>query len=229
MATLASLPSKQGLKRRACGFLAAGNKSSRFTSIKTRIETQMGGGGRGRAGYSRFTSIKTRIETFFPISVSDRNVTLASLPSKQGLKPMLELPRSNPPGHSRFTSIKTRIETHHMHIERNDARLPLASLPSKQGLKPRRERGVEYQSKRSRFTSIKTRIETRVGRTATENFATSRFTSIKTRIETRSRNTFGRVGHALASLPSKQGLKRPLLNPFIYRRELSLHFHQNKD
>ena len=59
---LATLPSKQGLKLVVCVVIVC-CMASRYTSIKTRIETQAGGGG---VGFD-----------FVP---------LATLPSKQGLK-----------------------------------------------------------------------------------------------------------------------------------------------
>ena len=134
--TLATLPSKQGLKRELCEFTDEGYKED-----------------------SRYTSIKTRIETLSPSSPRPMAVvTLATLPSKQGLK-------HRGRGHaqcaeySRYTSIKTRIETGCRHGGFSLS-CALATLPSKQGLKrdgpPRPNRLV----KDSRYTSIKTRIET---------------------------------------------------------------------
>ena len=87
--------------------------------------------------HSRYTSIKTRIETFNP-SRSDPLVlsTLATLPSKQGLK-------------------------HTKNLANDLQRLTLATLPSKQGLKHGSvARVLRLALLDSRYTSIKTRIET---------------------------------------------------------------------
>ena len=62
------------------------------------------------------------------------NITLASLPSKQGLKHGRSSDHLPPRTDSRFTSIKTRIETT-ITEEVEGIDFTLASLPSKQGLK----------------------------------------------------------------------------------------------
>ena len=108
---LASLPSKQGLKRGLKVAIGEQLIPSRFTSIKTRIET---------SPWSKF---------FFKILR-----TLASLPSKQGLKLAFRARKASKAPNSRFTSIKTRIETGPGGPGTPMAD-PLASLPSKQGLK----------------------------------------------------------------------------------------------
>ena len=107
---------------------------SRFTSIKTRIETVARSIWVSVGEPSRFTSIKTRIETKTRYSMSFKPSSLASLPSKQGLK-LVDAPST-------------------VH-----GQTPLASLPSKQGLKPEAGNDALVQFA-SRFTSIKTRIET---------------------------------------------------------------------
>ena len=63
MQPLASLPSKQGLKRTISSHPQAISPPSRFTSIKTRIETEAMNATISKGILSRFTSIKTRIET----------------------------------------------------------------------------------------------------------------------------------------------------------------------
>ena len=60
---------------------------------------------------------------------------------------------------------------------------------------------------------------------------TSRYTSIKTRIETKCMGAWsGDESFPLATLPSKQGLKRmDVRRQCSQTNYLSLHFHQNKD
>ena len=87
--------------------------ASRYTSIKTRIETRRIDIMRNSSSpASRYTSIKTRIETTTGSRAGQpRGPPLATLPSKQGLK--------RPAFHLACQKV-----------------LPLATLPSKQGLKP---------------------------------------------------------------------------------------------
>ena len=83
-----------------------------------------------------------------------------------------------------YTSIKTRIET-------TSARF------------------FPWRRDSSCYTSIKTRIETAMGRLGYVRTLPSCYTSIKTRIETpASSASKSTMGEPLATLPSKQGLKR---------------------
>ena len=83
---------------------------------------------------------------------------------------------------------------------------------------------------RSRYTSIKTRIETGPCIACWQILICSRYTSIKTRIETKHANPPQAIADALATLPSKQGLKREgFASDTSDTSDLSLHFHQNKD
>ena len=109
---LATLPSKQGLKPVMWEPTAAGSPTSCYTSIKTRIETGSCMPFKKPTSTSCYTSIKTRIETFRsgPTSHGPRP-PLATLPSKQGLKP------------ARHRATWGLLPP------------PLATLPSKQGLK----------------------------------------------------------------------------------------------
>ena len=110
-------------------------------------------------------------------------VPLATLPSKQGLK-LRWISRHDGEmlSASCYTSIKTRIETRSIRNRRTSPRQPLATLPSKQGLK---HCGI---------------------------------------------GNGGVVGVPLATLPSKQGLKHLTgLNIKKGGTILLLHFHQNKD
>ena len=86
-ATLATLPSKQGLKQYSSEQINPDREHSRYTSIKTRIETRSGGWENHQGCTSRYTSIKTRIETHPALHFPTYGAgTLATLPSKQGLK-----------------------------------------------------------------------------------------------------------------------------------------------
>ena len=135
--------------------------ASRYTSIKTRIETPPRPKHEFPHHPSRYTSIKTRIETsFLPSARIHVRSPLATLPSKQGLKPVLTTPHHTTPPTSRYTSIKTRIET------------------------PCRPVLDQYHFFSSRYTSIKTRIETFPNLLGESRREASRYTSIKTRIET---------------------------------------------
>ena len=88
-APLATLPSKQGLKHaHELASCISPWWSSRYTSIKTRIETGHANPARLSRHASRYTSIKTRIETKVPVGAAGFGSA------------------------SRYTSIKTRIETH---------------------------------------------------------------------------------------------------------------------
>ena len=204
--------------------------NSRYTSIKTRIETQRQAWCWCSGDYSRYTSIKTRIETW-AVTGSTRSSSS-----------------------SRYTSIKTRIETPTGSISSGDE--PLLSLHFHQNKdwNPIRRHGQRKLRKNSRYTSIKTRIETPHFSVPSLCQKDSRYTSIKTRIETLIRVNIISIVLALATLPSKQGLKRNQRSRIIVVRQcplatlpskqglkqilinnvpslftLSLHFHQNKD
>ena len=110
-----------------------------------------------------------------------------------------------PTSTSRYTSIKTRIETEDEPVE------------------------LSPQEQPSRYTSIKTRIETpNCVNPCCKRFS-SRYTSIKTRIETPLLRDVAAPRPPLATLPSKQGLKRHNFFAGVESFALSLHFHQNKD
>ena len=133
---LATLPSKQGLKLVFALIGILGFYASCYTSIKTRIETQMTTRSRSRLPSSCYTSIKTRIETICPqCRISAEGQPLATLPSKQGLKPdnacvarciflppLATLPSKQGLKLRRWSQSRRRVR-------------PLATLPSKQGLK----------------------------------------------------------------------------------------------
>ena len=227
--TLATLPSKQGLKRRDVPFCdlrhcALATLPSK-QGLKPLIEIPI----RLRFLDSRYTSIKTRIETQRSATQRRRWATaLATLPSKQGLKPYTSLVRSRSMIRSRYTSIKTRIETllHRVCLLRG----LLLSLHFHQNKDWNTKTRFEHLPPApSRYTSIKTRIETSFWGWGRPPHPCSRYTSIKTRIETRSVNTATRPQHPLATLPSKQGLKLVNEERCESLAELSLHFHQNKD
>ena len=85
---------------------------------------------------SRYTSIKTRIETTLKTETEGGHEALATLPSKQGLKLANAVSDIEEKIRSRYTSIKTRIETDNRHADSKPLGIPLATLPSKHGLKP---------------------------------------------------------------------------------------------
>ena len=115
------------------------DSSSRYTSIKTRIETCGHDSTGGWHSSSRYTSIKTRIETFKQcVKLRLNALPLATLPSKQGLK------------------LCTSTALYVVWL------LPLATLPSKQGLKLVGQVRIKGNDVTSRYTSIKTRIETSI-------------------------------------------------------------------
>ena len=129
-----------------------------------------------------------------------------------------------------YTSIKTRIETSCL----PRPKVARSTISCYTSIKTRIETGGTTLPPRtplySCYTSIKTRIETKVTNFGKQCGRFSCYTSIKTRIETAS---FGGVRrhrqHSLATLPSKQGLKRGWVIFPIRRARLLLHFHQNKD
>ena len=91
-----------------------GKDTSRYTSIKTRIETQILaiprlGQLHPLATLPSKQGLKRNCHHAFDLS---ENLPLATLPSKQGLKPRKCLPRDIVHFPSRYTSIKTRIETY---------------------------------------------------------------------------------------------------------------------
>ena len=109
---------------------------SRYTSIKTRIETRP----RQASSASSVKPLATlpskqglKLDT--RAGYWSRGRALATLPSKQGLKPDRVKRQARQASSSRYTSIKTRIETAHDQIWFRRARRTLATLPSKQGLK----------------------------------------------------------------------------------------------
>ena len=184
---LATLPSKQGLKPERVDFPAPGGPASRYTSIKTRIETMPGFARASTSRTSRYTSIKTRIETFSP---PPARIHVRSASRYTSIKTRIETRagrdyRPRQPASSRYTSIKTRIETCRP-APGHGPTSPLATLPSKQGLKPFQKFSFAQPFSPSRYTSIKTRIETPPrGFSGHRRDDPSRYTSIKTRIETR--------------------------------------------
>ena len=109
---LATLPSKQGLKLVFSIILRRlHHAASCYTSIKTRIETRPHKRHLFSLYPSCYTSIKTRIETRHARACASPYRPLATLPSKQGLKPAIWAARSGNTNPSCYTSIKTRIET----------------------------------------------------------------------------------------------------------------------
>ena len=156
---------------------------------------------------------------------------LATLPSKQGLKPTWRrghgqrgmMPLATLPS-------KQGLKLVGINAIGRAAAGPLATLPSKQGLKLNLRALKRPARPTSCYTSIKTRIETESGfYDGTEVFA-SCYTSIKTRIETEPPLLNGRPMRPLATLPSKQGLKQDRRQAHGTRQNaLLLHFHQNKD
>ena len=255
---LATLPSKQGLKPRCSArSRRVGPRASCYTSIKTRIETcDRSARTRPANGPSCYTSIKTRIETeslrievakpfsscYTSIKTRIETSTpqfldhatdrpLATLPSKQGLKPVV-------------------------HLESPMWLGPLATLPSKQGLKHTLimtfqhkidpvltvnvpMRNVKDSNKKLGRGSHSTRKRRKVKRAAngklnaisSKHRQTSCYTSIKTRIETgMARRAQRTQKRPLATLPSKQGLKHgSVARGRDHTENLLLHFHQNKD
>ena len=112
--TLATLPSKQGLKLIAHSVVHMFGFTLATLPSKQGLKHERPNGPMPKFSYSRYTSIKTRIETAVRDSNSPHQYfTLATLPSKQGLK--LRSCRVNRGGQNRT----------------------LATLPSKQGLKHR--------------------------------------------------------------------------------------------
>ena len=109
---------------------------------------------------SRYTSIKTRIETVMAVPRFDAvHLSLATLPSKQGLKLSEQAEGSGATGLS-------------LHFHQNKDWNRIYSLL------PTRKIAI------SRYTSIKTRIETCWRQLYASSCSCSRYTSIKTRIET---------------------------------------------
>ena len=188
--------------------MAEALKTSRYTSIKTRIETCRPHRCR-RHGHSPLATLPSKqgLKLVLAVFVLLKQLPLATLPSKQGLKRQAD------------EGYRTRPE-------------PLATLPSKQGLKLLVTQDDDGRPRASRYTSIKTRIETNASKNGRACKNSSRYTSIKTRIETTTVPGQGdQVLIPLATLPSKQGLKLiPIdITRVIHAEHLSLHFHQNKD
>ena len=157
---------------------------------------------------SCYTSIKTRIETqLFEAAAENGRPPLATLPSKQGLKPD-----------------RWRVQ--------RICDCPLATLPSKQGLKRVQSARNFSAKKTSCYTSIKTRIETSVVIRSMAGWRSSCYTSIKTRIETHSRaRGFPRTSFSscYTSIKTRIETSQPHGHVESVAYGLLLHFHQNKD
>ena len=109
--SLATLPSKQGLKPDKCHRLEKEKADSRYTSIKTRIETRSYRTGPPAWSHTLATlPSKQGLKPQYYATVEGAPLALATLPSKQGLKRITIRARGYQPR-------------------------PLATLPSKQGLK----------------------------------------------------------------------------------------------
>ena len=184
--SLATLPSKQGLKQNDIIVKSTGRSLSCYTSIKTRIET--GRAKRGLRGYAPSLATlpsKQGLKHRLDFRRIDAVQALATLPSKQGLKH-----HQSTQAFRKALSLATLPSKQGLKL-RNGKNLShlltcaLATLPSKQGLKPLFDHTMLNRVACSCYTSIKTRIETTP--LADDSLATehSCYTSIKTRIETK--------------------------------------------
>ena len=227
--SLATLPSKQGLKQKTIATFVAHHSHSRYTSIKTRIETPLSNvrtkasrlslhfhqnkdwnwcGGTPTpyaTTTSRYTSIKTRIETCHTSSEASADSLSLHFHQNKDWNLGLTFQCINSQSASRYTSIKTRIETRLQH-NRSCCGSSLATLPSKQGLKPDETAGAVPVPLLS--------LHFHQNKDWNSWLPTAPIAQCPT----------------LATLPSKQGLKLKVNSAQGVRAVvLSLHFHQNKD
>ena len=185
------------------------------------------------------------------------NATISEpLPSKQGLKPHLDVSGAGCSVYFRTTSIKTRIETK-KHKRLSQKYLNISEpLPSKQGLKRHgnRDKILYFRIFQNHFHQnkdwnrivpsgspltavISEPLPSKQGLkqdTALEAHIIRgyfRTTSIKTRIETESLTPCLIMNEKISEpLPSKQGLKHFIIYPLLKNTvQFQNHFHQNKD